>query len=73
MAQEAAPTTEYVKLVQEFYVENAKLKEGQPEAAEYKKYMQEFATTKAAQSKDIANKLQAYKRSCNTKKFNNPT
>ena len=56
-AQEATPTNEYVKLVQDLYVENAKLNEGQPKATEYKKYMQEFATPKATLTKDLDSKL----------------
>ena len=56
-AQEATPTTEYVKLVQELYAKNAKLKEDQPKVDEYKKYMQEFTVVKMALTKDIDHKL----------------
>ena len=43
--------------VQELYVEEAKFKEGQSKVAMYKKYMHEFAASKAALTKDIDNKL----------------
>ena len=44
--EKATPIIEYVKLVQELYAENIKLKKGQIEAVEYKKYFQDFTVAK---------------------------
>ena len=46
--QDATLTFEYVKILQDLYVENSSLKENQREVDEVKQYVLEYATAKAA-------------------------